>query len=193
MDVGLQKSALLLFAYCFPLIFAVVALIWFKRIDFRECIYWGLFIIALSTSLMPLINTVKGLDSYYEQTELLNAIEVVIKNQALFADSQGLNNTPLLEEVPRLLTENERKDYSKFRVLIDTYEIFITFLGLALGVNLFTMGLSNKLPESSSANQSCKCASLERQMNTLNRSFRHIKLLLVAVFLVVLMAVLTRA
>ncbi|MBE4575636.1 hypothetical protein BOO36_17700, partial [Vibrio navarrensis] len=85
LDLSLVKMLLILLAYCFPLAVAIISLLFIKKLSPKECIFSGLFIIVLAALVMPLVTAMKGMDDFYQQKELLNAFEVVVKNQEILA------------------------------------------------------------------------------------------------------------
>lgn len=178
LDLSLVKILLILLAYCFPLVVAIISLLFIKKLSPKECIFSGLFIIVLAALVMPLVTAMKGMDDFYQQKELLNAFEVVVKNQEILASKSYGGESVMISKIEHYMNDDEKKDYGNFRAFIDTYEIFLTFLGLSLGVNILCLGFSDKLTNISSCTHNDSSLNILSRIKTVENSITLVKAML---------------
>lgn len=181
MDLNLVKVLLIILAFCMPLVVAIASLIFIKRLSHKECVFSGLLIIFLALLVIPLVNAMKGMDDFYQQKELLQAFDVLLKNQEILASKSEVDEQVIITEIERIFNDDQKEDYQDFRVFIDTYDVFVTFLGLSLGVNILCLGISDKLPKTQGCENNFNNTALLSKVEGLEKSAIWVKVMLASI------------
>ncbi|OEF53817.1 hypothetical protein [Enterovibrio norvegicus] len=164
-----------------PLVVAIASLIFIKRLSHKECVFSGLLIIFLALLVIPLVNAMKGMDDFYQQKELLQAFDVLLKNQEILASKSEVDEQVIITEIERIFNDDQKEDYQDFRVFIDTYDVFVTFLGLSLGVNILCLGISDKLPKTQGCENNFNNTALLSKVEGLEKSAIWVKVMLASI------------
>lgn len=144
------------------------------------CLFWFTHYI-FSIAGDSLVNAMKGMDDFYQQKELLQAFDVLLKNQEILASKSEVDEQVMITEIERIFNDDQKEDYQDFRVFIDTYDVFVTFLGLSLGVNILCLGISDKLPKTQGCENNFNNTALLSKVEGLEKSAIWVKVMLASI------------